>query len=125
MRIIVDIDNTLWDFATPLWKKIEHFGVPRPSEWHWDFWKEYFSIEQFLDYIDEVHEEQDANTLPFPEAAEFLSGLKKSGCHITESLATGAPPAGMSLKSGLRCMTLPVMISMSALIRQYYSITIR
>ncbi len=83
MKIIVDIDNTLWDFAARLWKKVEHFGVPRPSEWHWDFWKDYFTIEQLLDYIDEVHKEQDANTLPFPEAADFLSGLKKGGCHIT------------------------------------------
>jgi len=83
MRIIVDIDNTLWDFATRLWKKVEHFGVPRPSEWHWDFWKGYFTIEQLLDYIDEVHEEQGANTLPFPDAADFLSALKKGGCHIT------------------------------------------
>ncbi len=83
MRIIVDIDNTLWDFATPLWKKIEHYGVPRPSEWHWDFWKDFFTFEQLLRYIDEVHEEQDANTLPFPDASDFLSGLKKGGCYIT------------------------------------------
>jgi hypothetical protein len=83
MRIIVDIDNTLWDFATPLWKKVEHYGVPRPSEWLWDFWKDYFTIGQLHHYIDEVHGEQDANSLPFPEAADFLFALKKGGCHIT------------------------------------------
>ncbi len=83
MRIIVDIDNTLWDFATPLWKKVEHYGVPQPSEWHWDFWKGYFTFEQLLHFINEVHEEQDANAPPFPEAAGFLTALRKGGCHIT------------------------------------------
>jgi hypothetical protein len=82
-RIIVDIDNTLWDFATPFWKKIEHYGVPRPSEWTADFWKDYFTVEQFLSYIDEVHKEQDVSAAPFPEAAPFLAALKTRGCHIT------------------------------------------
>ena len=95
MRIIVDIDNTLWDFATPLWKKVEHYGVPRPSEWHWDFWKAYFTIEQFLHYIDEVHEEQDASALPFPEAADFLLDLKKGGCRVT--IASHRNPASRSI----------------------------
>ncbi len=95
MRIIVDIDNTLWDFATSLWKKIERYGVPRPSEWHWDFWKGYFTIEQLMHYIDEVHEEQDAGTLPFPEAADFLSALKKGGCHIT--IASHRNPASRGI----------------------------
>jgi len=57
--------------------------VPRPSEWTGDFWKNYFTVEQFLRYIDEVHGEQDARALPFPGAADFLVALKKSGCHIT------------------------------------------
>jgi hypothetical protein len=82
-RIIVDIDNTLWDFATPFWKKIEHRGVPRPSEWHGDFWKDYFTVEEFLRTIDEVHKEQDASAAPFPEAAPFLAALKTGGRHIT------------------------------------------
>ena len=82
-RIIVDIDNTLWDFATPFWKKIEHLGVPRPSEWQSDFWKGYLTFEQFQRTIDEVHEEQDAGALPFPEAVPFLAALKTSGRHIT------------------------------------------
>ena len=82
-RIIVDIDNTLWDFATPFWKKIEHHGVPLPSEWTGDFWKDYFTIEQFQRYIDEVHQEQDAGAAPFPEAAAFLSALRTGGRRIT------------------------------------------
>ena len=82
-RIIVDIDNTLWDFATPFWKKIGHHGVPLPSEWTGDFWKDYFTIEQFQRYIDEVHQEQDAGAAPFPEAAAFLSALRTGGRRIT------------------------------------------
>ena len=82
-RIIVDIDNTLWDFATPFWKKIEHHGVPGPSEWTGDFWKNYFNVEQFLRYIDDVHKGQDINAAPFPEAAPFLAALKTRGYRIT------------------------------------------
>jgi hypothetical protein len=90
-RIIVDIDNTLWDFATPFWKKIRHLGVPRPSEWHGDFWKDYFTVEQFLRYIAEVHKEQDVSAAPFPEAAPFLAALKTRGCRIT--IASHRDPA--------------------------------
>jgi hypothetical protein len=90
-RIIVDIDNTLWDFATPFWKKIEHLGVPRPSEWRSDFWKAYLTMEQFLRIIDQVHEEQGAGALPFPDAAPFLSALKAGGRHIT--IASHRSPA--------------------------------
>ena len=81
--IIVDIDNTLWDFASVFWKKVEHLGVPQPSEWRWDFWQEYLTIEQFLRYLDEVHEEEDGSAHPFPQAADFLATLKKDGCRIT------------------------------------------
>ncbi len=82
-RIIVDIDNTLWDFASALWKKIAHYGVPQPSEWQGDFYKRYFSLEQLLSYVDKVHDEQDERYPPFPDAVNFLSCLRKKGCHIT------------------------------------------
>ncbi|HUJ18572.1 MAG TPA: hypothetical protein VL197_11335 [Nitrospirota bacterium] len=90
-RIIVDIDNTLWDFAGSFWKKVRHLGVPRPSEWQVDFWKDFFTFEQFLRYIDEVHEEQDAGALPFPGAADFLSALRTGGLRIT--IASHRDPA--------------------------------
>jgi len=47
-RIIVDVDNTLWDFASVLYRKISHYGVPEPSEWYGDFYKRYFSLEQLM-----------------------------------------------------------------------------
>ena len=82
-RIIVDIDNTLWDFASVLYGKISHYGVPEPSEWHGDFYKRYFSLEQLMTYVDEIHNEQDDRYPPFPDAVNFLSSLRKKGCHIT------------------------------------------
>lgn len=82
-RVIVDIDNTLWDFASVLWKKIAHYGIPRPSEWQGDFYKGFFSIEQLMRYVDEVHDEQDGSYPPFPDSVFFLSSLRKKGCHIT------------------------------------------
>ncbi len=82
-RIIVDIDNTLWDFASALWKKVAPLGVPHPSEWAWDFYRPYLSIEQLLGYVDEVHNEQDGRHPPFPDSADFLSSLRKKACHIT------------------------------------------
>jgi len=82
-RIIVDIDNTLWDFASVLWRKIAHYGVPQPSEWVGDFYRSYFTIERLMRYVDEIHDEQDARHPPFPDAGDFLFSLKKHGCHIT------------------------------------------
>lgn len=82
-RIIVDIDNTLWDFAAILYQKVSKLGVPEPSNWHWDFWEAYMSFEQFMKYIDEVHKEQDESKPPFPESRGFLNALKETGYHIT------------------------------------------
>lgn len=82
-RVIVDIDNTLWDFASALWKKTVHLGFPDPSEWHGDFYKRYITFEQLMQYVDEIHAEQGGGHLPFPDSAGFLSSLRKNGCHIT------------------------------------------
>lgn len=81
-RIIVDIDNTLWDFASRLWKKTAHLGVPHPSAWEGDFYKKYYTLDKLMQYVDEIHNEQDVSCPPFPESAGFLSSLKKKGCHI-------------------------------------------
>lgn len=81
-RIIVDIDNTLWDFASALWKKMSHLGVPQPTEWGVNFFERYCSLEQFMRYIDEVQAEQDDRCPPFPESSPFLASLKRRG-HVT------------------------------------------
>jgi hypothetical protein len=39
-RIVVDIDNTLWDFAPVLWERLRRINpeVLRPEEWNeWRF----------------------------------------------------------------------------------------
>ena len=81
-RIIVDIDNTLWDFASVLYDRLSGYGVPEPDKWHWDFWKSYMPVEVFLQHIDAVHKSQNGNHAPFPESRDFLLALKRSGWHI-------------------------------------------
>ena len=42
-KIIVDIDNTLWNLAPVLWEHLKAINpkMPEPSEWsYWDFWEE-------------------------------------------------------------------------------------
>ncbi len=83
-RIIIDIDNTLWDFAPVLWEGLKEVNsdVPDPSEWnHWDFWKEYVSEKVLYRKIREIHIRQEM-FLPFTDAEVFLSSLKDSGHHI-------------------------------------------
>lgn len=82
MQIIVDIDNTLWDFAAALHQKIRTYGVPEPNMWKWDFWSEYMSPEEFLRHVDDIHKAQNSDHLPFPESHEFLCALKHIGYRI-------------------------------------------
>jgi len=81
-RIIVDIDNTLWDFAAVLYDRLRAYGVPEPDKWHWDFWEQYMSPEEFVSHIDAVHRSQNGDHAPFPESRKFLHALKHSGLSI-------------------------------------------
>ncbi len=80
--IIVDIDNTLWDFAAVLYERLRVYGVPKPDKWQWDFWERYMPVEVFLQHIDDVHKSQNGDHALFPESREFLMALKRSGWHI-------------------------------------------
>ncbi len=83
-KIIVDIDNTLWDFAPVLYvrmKKINPHVTP-PSEWEvFDFWKSYVIPREFYAAIRGIHMDQERFT-PYPDAAGFLSSLKELHLHI-------------------------------------------
>ncbi len=82
--IIVDIDNTLWDFASVLYQRMRAVNpsVTPPQEWHiFDFFKTYISTETFLEIIKSIHVDQD-HFLPFGDARSFLSSLKALGFHI-------------------------------------------
>ncbi len=80
--IIVDIDNTLWDFASQLYDKLKDYGIPEKNEWKWDFWSEYVSDKIFYRVVNEIHVEQADGHAPFPEAGEFLASLKEEGFYI-------------------------------------------
>ena len=82
---IIDIDNTLWDFATVLYERLcSRLGsiVPPPSEWHdWSFWKNFCGPETFYKTVREIHLEQDRFGI-YPDAREFLQTLKSTGFQI-------------------------------------------
>lgn len=83
-KIIVDIDNTLWDLAAVLYERmaaVNHKLTP-PREWReFDFWREYVSPRVFYSLIRDIHMDQ-CTFNPYPDAAPFLSSLKQSGFHI-------------------------------------------
>ena len=83
-KIIVDIDNTLWDLAPILYERLNntHPGFPHHSEWHlWNFWKGLIPPEKLYRIIRDVHMEQDTFE-PYCEARLFLEQLKKNGFYI-------------------------------------------
>jgi len=83
-KIVIDIDNTLWDFAPVLYERLNDAnpGFPRPSEWRsWSFWKGLISAEKLYRTIRDVHMEQDRFE-PYSEAHFFLERLKTDGFYI-------------------------------------------
>jgi hypothetical protein len=83
-KLIVDIDNTLWDLAAVLYERMVkvHLTLPPPSEWReFDFWKRYVSPRIFYNLIRDIHLDQIMFS-PYPDAHLFLVSLKKMGIHI-------------------------------------------
>ncbi len=83
-KVIVDIDNTLWDFASVLWERMRKINpeVPAPEEWTlFDFWRQYCSPREFYAIIKGIHCEQDRFN-PYPDAKEFLASLSRLGFYI-------------------------------------------
>jgi 5'(3')-deoxyribonucleotidase len=83
-KIIIDIDNTLWDFAPILYEKLNRNdpGFPHHSQWNsWNFWKGLISAETLYHIIRDVHLEQDMYE-PYTEARIFLERLQKNGFYI-------------------------------------------
>ncbi|MCS7202979.1 MAG: hypothetical protein NZ809_00820 [Thermodesulfovibrio sp.] len=81
---VIDIDNTLWDFASVLYEEILKVNplMPTPDKWIcWDFWKEYLTIEKFYSIINKIHFRQDCFGV-FPDAQDFLKKLKAFNYHI-------------------------------------------
>jgi hypothetical protein len=83
-KLIVDIDNTLWDLASVLYERMRTVNpaLTPPSEWHdFNFWKRYISPRAFFNLIRDIHMDQDMFT-PYQDAGLFLTSLKEIGFHI-------------------------------------------
>lgn len=83
-KIIVDIDNTLWDFASVFYERMRKVdpAITLPSEWDdFDFWKSYMSARTFYSIIKSIHMDQE-QFIPFPDAQSFLESLKEMDIHI-------------------------------------------
>ncbi len=84
LKIIIDIDNTLWDLAPELWKGLlgVHPAFPPPEQWnHWDFWEGYATLRDVFRVLRVIHLRQDQYD-PYPEAKGFLQSLRERGFHI-------------------------------------------
>jgi hypothetical protein len=83
-KIIIDIDNTLWDLSSVLWEQLKSFNpdMPPPSRWnHWDFWEGQVSFQDLLRALKIVHDHQDIYP-PYPDSKPFLEALKARGYYI-------------------------------------------
>ena len=83
-KIIVDIDNTLWNFASVLHERMRkvNSAVILPSEWDdFDFWKSYMPARTFYSIIKSIHVDQE-QFLPYQDAQSFLISLKELDIHI-------------------------------------------
>jgi hypothetical protein len=83
-RIIVDIDNTLWNLAPVLWEhlKVHNPKIPPPPQWnYWAFWEEYVTIKDLYQVIRNIHMQQDKYT-PYPDSRRFLEALKERDFYI-------------------------------------------
>ena len=85
---MVDVDNTLFDFATPLYEMLGESGIhiPPPQNWNkWDyFYPEFMSSKVAHDHFDAVHSHQ-LEYEPFEDARDFLEGLIKDRAVIIVS----------------------------------------
>ena len=82
-NIIVDLDNTLWDFASVFEERLKKAAptIPPMTEWQWDFYKDHIGLEQLHNIINSIHIEQD-RFKPFPSAKWFLDSLFERGFEI-------------------------------------------
>jgi len=83
-RIIVDIDNTLWDLAPVLYARMREVSPALPPRAEWptkDHWRQHITVDMVLTILDAIHMEQD-RFAPYGDAADFLSALKKMDFYI-------------------------------------------
>ena len=78
---MVDVDNTLFDFATPLYRMFVEDGIniPPVESWNkWDFfYPDYMTSKVAHEYFNNVHSHQ-LEYEPFDDARVFLENLIKT-----------------------------------------------
>ena len=83
-KIIVDIDNTLWDLAPVFFEYLQKYNPDIPVD---DLkkgetrLKGYIPREDLFGVLKEIHMRQDEFE-PYPDAKEFLRALKEMGLYI-------------------------------------------
>ena len=83
-RIIIDIDNTLWNLAPVLYTRMKEASPGLPPRGQWptrDHWRRFITREMVLTLLDAIHMEQD-RFVPYDDAAGFLSALKSMGFYV-------------------------------------------
>jgi hypothetical protein len=81
MRIIVDIDNTLWSFAPVLYESLTEVNssIPPIEKWgEWQFWNGDVDRETFYGILKKIHMRQE-EFVPYSDAKPFLLSLKERG----------------------------------------------
>src|SRR5512145_634966 len=83
-KIIIDIDNTLWDLAPELYRQLKKIApsIPAPALWDkWDFWAGYTTEKTLYKTIRDIHLRQYEFDV-YPEAGQFLHALREKGFYI-------------------------------------------
>jgi FMN phosphatase YigB (HAD superfamily) len=83
-RVIVDIDNTLWNLAPELWDALMKVNPQMPSPALWGSRRaieRYLPLKEFFRVLKEIHMRQETYA-PFPESEFFLHSLRKRGFYI-------------------------------------------
>ncbi len=83
-KIIIDIDNTLWDLSPELWNHLREVNpdMPPPSQWNrWDSWEGHVPLRDLMRALRTIHMNQERYS-PYPESEFFLNGLKERDFYI-------------------------------------------
>ncbi len=75
LKVVVDVDCTLWNFNAPLLQWLNKFyGMPIEQARDWGWYKKYISDKEFYRAVDVVHARQ-MEYKPFSGAQSFFASL--------------------------------------------------
>ena len=76
-KIIIDIDNTLWDLSPELWSHLRKVNpdMPPPSQWNrWESWEGHIPLKDLMRALRTIHMNQESYP-PYPESQFFLNAF--------------------------------------------------